>query len=65
MAKQRPSVQKQQRDHQKRQRAMRKAEKAAQKRERRLNRDEEESAATEPGLDQAVGEGESDAEPTS
>jgi hypothetical protein len=45
MAKQRPSVQKRQREFQKRERERKKAEKAALKRERRLQRDQPEAEA--------------------
>ena len=53
MAKQRPSVQKRQREHQKRQRELKKAEKAAQKRERRLNHDQQDSGEPPMDADQA------------
>ena len=55
MAKQRPSVQKRQREHQKRQRELKKAEKAAQKRERRLNPDQQDSAAPPEDADLVTG----------
>ncbi len=57
MAKQRPSVQKRQREHKKRQRELKKAEKAEQKRERRLNREQQNTEAPAEGADQAPGEG--------
>ncbi len=46
MAKQRPSVQKRNREHQKRQREIRKAERAALKRERKLTGEQEGSAVS-------------------
>ena len=59
MARQRPSVQKRQREHQKRERERKKAEKAALKRERRLNRDEQyPPVAPEIGDTEAAEDGE-------
>jgi len=51
MAKQRPSVQKRQREYTKRQREQKKAEKAARKREQRMLRDQQNSPATPDALD--------------
>lgn len=56
MAKQRPSVQKTQREHQKREREQKKAQKATQKRERRLNRDQKGSSSTVREGDSATAE---------
>jgi hypothetical protein len=61
MAKQRPSVQKRQREYAKRQRELKKAAKAAEKRERRLNRARQDAEPPDedvvtPGADDENGE---------